>query len=429
MASCAHIDQLIQSYLDHELPHAERVILEQHVGECAACATLLRRHQRANAFLFESLTPARLEHDLTDYVLSHLPEMDRPQLDVVGLNRRAKDGTRVRERVFRLVPLAAAVLLVVLAAVINTRWPDENIPVGAMGMVAYTDGDFYRAEAGSSSTRSASAKSAAMSTDRFITGADGHASLLLVGPSEIRMDSDTRLRVENDRQITLESGRIVLDVAKSSRWFKVFTPVGEVTVFGTRFEVLADSGRTTVTVQQGEVQLTHRDNAQLFRSVKPNQRAYVEAGLDAVPMQYADARSDLAWADSVAAPDPMREYFATHVQPANDVKEVQAESVYLIKGEGPLMSVVLSWEDTSPFVNYCDYEVFVSTSSGEPYFRAHVEGSKFQDPRINKFEIPNTGAAKPSLDAVFVKLVPVMDPAARQVTFISISGTFGKGGN
>jgi hypothetical protein len=428
LASCAHIDQLIQSYLDQELPHADRVILEQHVAECAACAELLRRQQRATAFMFESFSPAQLTQDLTDYVLSHLPEMERPQLDVVGLNRRAKNATGLRERIFRLVPLAAAVLLVILAAVINTRWPEGTIPVGAMGMIAYADGDFFRAEAGTNSTRSTSAKTPAMSDDRFITGADGHASLLLMGPSEIRMDSDTRLRVDNDRQITLESGRIVLDVAKSSRWFKVFTPVGEVTVFGTRFEVLADSSRTTVTVEQGEVQLTHRDNPQMFRSVKPNQRAYVESGLDAVPMQYADARADLAWADAVVAPDPMREYFATHVQPANLVTEVQAESVFLIKGDGPLISVVLAWEDTSPFVRYCDYEVFVSASNGDPYFRAHIDGAVFQDPRINKYEIPNTGGARTAIDTVFVKLVPVMNPAARQVTFTSLSGTFGKGG-
>jgi hypothetical protein len=166
----------------------------------------------------------------------------------------------------------------------------------------------------------------------------------------------------------------------------------------------------------------------MFRSDKPNQRAYVESGLDAVPMQYADARADLAWADAVVAPDPMREYFATHVQPANLVTEVQAESVFLIKGDGPLISVVLAWEDTSPFVRYCDYEVFVSASNGDPYFRAHIDGAVFQDPRINKYEIPNTGGARTAIDTVFVKLVPVMNPAARQVTFTSLSGTFGKGG-
>ena len=421
---------MIQAYLDHELAHADRVILDQHVGECAACASLLRRHQRANAVLFEGYSSARLGQDLTDYVLSHLPEMERPQVDVFRLNRRAKNADVSREKVIRLVPLAAAVLLVFLAAIINTRWPEKRVPVGAMGMIAYADGDVFRSDVESGKDRQTSVRSAAMPNDRFVTGPDSFASLLLVGPSEVRMDSETRLRVESDRQVTLESGRIVLDVAKSQRWFKVYTPMGDVTVFGTRFEVLADSGRTIVTVEEGEVQLTHRDNPQLFRSIRANQRAYVEAGLDSIPLDYADAHTQLTWADAVAAPNDMVEYFAAHVQPENEVTEVQAEVVYFVEAQKnqPLQSVDLSWEETSPFVRYCDYEVFVSTSKGEPYFRAHIDGAVFQDPRIHTYEVPNTGTPKTGLDAVFVKLVPVMNPAAREVTFTSVSGTFRKGG-
>jgi hypothetical protein len=420
---------LFQAYLDDELAHADRVILEQHIAECAACSTLLRRHQRANALLFEGYSGARLGQDLTDYVLSHLPEMERPQVDVFRLNRRAKNADVSRERLFRLVPLAAAVLLVFLAAVINTRWPEDRIPVGAMGMIAFADGDVFRGDAGTGDERQTSVRSAAMPNDRIVTGPDSFASLLLVGPSEIRMDSDTRLRVESDRRVTLESGRIVLDVAKSQRWFKVFTPMGEVTVFGTRFEVFADTGRTIVTVEEGEVQLTHRDNPQLFRSIKANQRAYVEAGLESIPLDHADAHAQLAWADSIGAPNDMMEYFATHVQPGNEVTEVQAEVVYFLEAQNlTLQSVDLSWEETSPFVRYCDYEVFVSRSNGEPYFRAHIDGSVFQDPRIHTYAIPNTGTPKTGLDAVFVKLVPVMNPAAREVTFSSVSATLWKGG-
>jgi len=134
-----------------------------------------------------------------------------------------------------------------LAAVINNRWPERGVPTGAIGMVAYADGNVHRLEGNDAGSR-AGQKAAAMGGDRFETAPGAHASLMLLGPSEIRMDSNTALKIDSDRRVTLERGRIYLDIAASRRWFKVITPMGEVTVFGTRFSVEASSGRTVVTV-------------------------------------------------------------------------------------------------------------------------------------------------------------------------------------
>ena len=425
MASCAQIDQLIQPYLDRELPHSDRVILEQHVGECRACAALVRRHQASDAELFETFRTVRIDRDMTDYVLSHLPEMERPQVDVASLNRRAKSAGRMRERVFRLVPIAAAVLLVFLAAVLNTRWPEAGIRAGAVGMVAYADGDVHRLLANKTGPR-ANEKAAAMGGDRFETAPGAHASVMLLGPSEVRMDSNTAVKVVSDRRIALERGRVYLDIASSRRWFKVVTPMGEVTVFGTKFSVEANSGRTTVTVEEGEVQLTHRDNPRLFRSIKPNQKAYIEAGLEAIPVSRTDAKAELQWAEAFAAPQQMRDYFMARVQPAYEVTEVAAEPVYMVSGNGPLQTITVQREDASPFVRYCDYEVFVSTANNEPYFHAHIDGTDFSDPRRDEIDIEVMSESKPSGGTFWVKLVPVLSATenVRQVGSLSVSATF-----
>ena len=74
MASCTQVEGLLQAYVDDELRPSDRVILEQHVGECRVCEGLLRRHQRTCAHLFEAFAEERLTHSLSRNVLEHLPE-------------------------------------------------------------------------------------------------------------------------------------------------------------------------------------------------------------------------------------------------------------------------------------------------------------------------------------------------------------------
>jgi hypothetical protein len=292
-------------------------------------------------------------------------------------------------------------------------------------MVAYADGNVHRLLENGPGAR-AGEKAAAIGGDRFETAPGAHASVMLLGPSEIRMDSNTAVKVVSDRRIALERGRVYFDIAASRRWFKVVTPMGEITVFGTRFSVEANSGRTTVTVEQGEVQLTHRDNPRLFRSIKPNQKAYIEAGLEDIPISGTDAKAELQWAEAIAAPQPMRDYFMERVQPAYEVTEVAAEPVYMVSGNGPLQSITVQWDNASPFVRYCDYEVFVSTSNNEPYFHAHIDGVDFSDPRRDEIDIEVITDAKASGRTFWVKLVPVLSATkdARQVESLSVSATF-----
>jgi len=64
---------MLQAWMDGELGQAERVILEQHVAECAFCTATLRRHQRSAAMLFEGLSDFRLKRDLRQSVLEIRP--------------------------------------------------------------------------------------------------------------------------------------------------------------------------------------------------------------------------------------------------------------------------------------------------------------------------------------------------------------------
>lgn len=420
MASCTQIDQLLQPYLDGELTHSERVILEQHVGDCPACRKTLRDHQRSNAILFEAHASARLQRDLTDYVLSHLPEMEHTPVDVAGLNRRAKHPSLLRDRVFRLMPIAAAVLLVFLAAVINKNWPDPAIGDDSIGLVGFAEGKVSRIGGQDGDRQKADVRTAAVAGDRFETGADGRMMMLLVGPSEIRMAPNTRIVVESDRRLSVEKGRVNLDIAKNQRLFKVHTPSGEITVFGTRFDVTVSAERTTVVVEEGEVQLSDSSDQHLFSVLKANQRGYVQNGARRIPVARTVAADHTQWARAIEADPETRSYFEARVQSQYRIAEISGESGYIVDTNGkPLKSIVLRWARTSPFVEYCDYEVYVYDHRNEAVFSTRIDGETFSDPRLSQVEIENTGAPR-NLNAVVVKVVPVPDPSRQEVEFTDL---------
>ncbi len=389
----------------------------------------MRRHQRTNASLFESYAPVRLKRDLTEYIVSHLPEIEALAIDVQRLNRRAKHPTPMREQIFRLIPIAAAALLLVLAWLIQTQWPGPAVPQDAIGVVAATQGMVLRIAGDTGQRSRARERVWAQPGDRIETSGESFASVLMIGPSEMRLAADTAVTIDGERKITLERGRVFFDVAHSQRLFNVLTPTGEVTVFGTRFEVFAEDNRTTVTIQEGKVQLSHRDSPGLFRMLTADQRAYVEQGLDSIPVETVDAHALCAWADAIGAGGEMREFFAERVQPILETHEISGEGGYILQTNGkPLKSLLVTWTGTSPLISYGGYDVFVYAPDNTAVFRAHIEGSVFSDPRIKELEIANTGEDTKGYPTVFVKIVPVGGPESGRVEFRAVSGRIGTEG-
>lgn len=423
MASCAQIDHQIQSYLDGELLLSDRAILEQHLAECPECGRTLRQHQWSNASLFEVYAPVRLKRDLTEYVLSHLPEMEPIAIDVQRLNRRAKHPTPWRERLFRLMPLAVAGLLLVLGAFITARWPEPVAPSDAIGVVAAVRGKADRVADGSGLSSRAVERVWMQPGDRIVTGADSLVSLITVGPSELRLAADTAIKVDSDRGITVEKGRVYLDIAHNQRLFKVTTPTGDVTVFGTRFEVFVEADRTTVTVEEGKVHLSHREDSSVFRMIVRNQRAFIAAGERDVPLSIVDAHEELAWASQITPNAEVREAFAQQVGPGREMSQVPGEGGYFLQTNGrPLKSLYITWKSPSSATRNSDYDVFVYAPDSSAIFSTRIPGSTFSDPRMTELEIPNTGDSQTGYPTVYVKLVPVDPITKRQVEFDAVNG-------
>jgi len=86
----------------------------------------------------------------------------------------------------------------------------------------------------------------------YVTLTEGKAYDLNDG-SIITMDSNTKLRVNAPRTISMK-GRAFFDVAKDPQEkFTVKMPIGEITVLGTKFSVDADKESTSIFVEEGSV--------------------------------------------------------------------------------------------------------------------------------------------------------------------------------
>ncbi len=89
------------------------------------------------------------------------------------------------------------------------------------------------------------------------SGADGLASLKLQDSSIVRLAEDTSLSIGESRTIDLNRGKIFAHVSKTGTGsrFTVKTPVADVVVLGTKFEVVSDTNQTQVTVTEGQVRI------------------------------------------------------------------------------------------------------------------------------------------------------------------------------
>lgn len=426
MASCTRIDQCLQAYLDGELPHSERVVLDLHLEDCATCRASLQAQRQANAILFESFRPVRLQDDMSDYVLSHLPDMEHRQVDVAGVNRRVKHPARFREQMFRLVPIAAMFLLVGMAAVINSQWPEPDLVDESIGLVAAKTGESYRIADGRGDRRDVMVRDGAEPGDRFETGAGSSLMLMLMGPSELRMDQNTRVAIEDERTIEVYGGRVFLDVAKGRDLFRVRTPHGEVTVFGTRFDVRVGADDVQVIVEEGRVQLSSTDGRGLFRVLTRNQQGHLRDDASTILVDRIDASRATRWAFRIEPETDAREYFLTSVAPRYDADEVNAENVWLIStGDKVLQSVVLEWEPVPSYRSYKDYEIFVYTPDNEPIFLKRVGGAQFSDPGATELVLENTGDTTERHGAVVVKAVPTGASGASEITFSRVYAVLG----
>lgn len=114
-----------------------------------------------------------------------------------------------------------------------------------------------------------------MADSTIESGLMGRALLRTTKDVTIRLDVNTRLRLESDSLFVLERGAVYLDSGPAHSKFHVSTPHGEVINQGTQFEVRLRDTSMEVRVRQGSVSLT---NQKFSHSVDAGNRLTVDNG-------------------------------------------------------------------------------------------------------------------------------------------------------
>ncbi|MCC6152629.1 MAG: FecR domain-containing protein [Candidatus Hydrogenedentes bacterium] len=414
MVSCTRIESTLQAYIDGELGDSDRAIFEQHLEDCAACRDSLKKQQRTNAILFTVFSDDRLNTSLRSRVLTHLPLMEftpRDSDSVVDLiNQRAKNPRTLWSVVGRLMPVAAAAILVFIALILNysynTTDANELATATSVGMITQATGIAEHAPGNGPEAEPAELQNYVLRGDRFDTRNGSGIMVALTGPTSLKIGSSSRVLVNDARNITLEYGQIWLDVGRNGKLFKVHTPRGDVTVFGTCFAVSYLNDETTVTVERGEVQVEKGND---FRALEGGEQIRVLASGSLTEPAVVNAKNVNSWARRIM-PDPLSENaFAKRLQVKAPSGELPARLVYMVNTYGKEVTALrLYWQPQhgQEITNYCAYDLYVSSeASGAPIMHKKIEGNQFARAEGFSLDVPMDS---PVTDATSleIRLVP-----------------------
>jgi len=411
--------------VDGELSPSERVILEQHFGECAECTQLLRDQQKCTAQLFELFQSYQLTHSLRTDVMRHLPEMDHNAVEMEKVNLRAKNPVTTWSRVARVVPAVAVVFLLCLAIVIQMNWPQAYQGDGAFGVVSYVNGAVNLYTPSSLEAKRASTRELIKPGMSFETGPKSRLMLALASGTQMKVNDTSRVKVFDERHVRLEKGEIWLDVGREKRLFKVDTQDGVITVFGTAFNVALKPDRTIVTVERGEVQVENKEG---FRLVRRGQQVSISLRDGPVLTPRPDLKSVTAWASALV---PDQEAMAEYAKrfPANTApQQVQGVPVFFLSGVpgGDYQSIIVTWDKNQRPRDYCDYTVYVFTETGQSVLTRRISGDVFNKPSTSRYEIPVQNAVGKHARAWNVRLVPDFETGNAEPTGLNVLGTYSR---
>lgn len=425
MATLPQIESLLQAYIDGELGDAERIVLERELSKSAALRRKLEERQATAALLFESMAPARLREDLTSRVMGHLPVMDSRisevrQRMVQEVNWRAKHKRGRGQLFFALMPALAPVLLLILGLALATAWPeDEDATAQTVGMVTYEQGSVRSLTQDMLVRRRVQLEAPVLANQQYRSGADSAVMLSLAGPTVVKAGENTELEVINARNLVVNQGRVWLNVAKDKSKFRVMTPSGDITVFGTKFGVEVRPDETVVTLQEGTV---HVENNMTFAVLEPDMMIRMRSNQVTLEPERIDAKERLAWAFALQGDPKAVEAFAETVQPLGSTI-IRAEQMWRLdtRNHEVPSTITFTWKPDLYTVGHSSYDVYVYNEEMDPLFVGHLPGELFGEKERNSYQmrVPETHSINDM--TVFIRIVANDQQGSIETAFTEVS--------
>jgi hypothetical protein len=336
--------------------------------------------------------------------------MDNQSNDLEAVNWRAKHPVSTWTRVARWVPAGAGALLLIMAVIIQMNWPKDGITPNDIGNVASITGDMTNRS--SEGVMGADLRNGDFIRKGSSFDTDRASSLMLnlASNTQLKINEQSRVTIDNHRLIRLEKGEIWVDVGWDPQLFKVQTPEGTVTVHGTAFTVSLEDSETIVTVERGEVMV--ENTAEFFRTLMANQQVRMDANSTlSAPLQVNDMDEVMEWAHAIVGDSIAEAKFAEYFQTQDPPAIIAAQDGHLFRwqpGVKGVMSIFVSWDDAlNAGKSFSDYEFYIITSSEDPVGKTHrIPGSAFAVTGSSTREIPVNVKLQRQAFPIFVRLVP-----------------------
>ncbi|MGC9054772.1 MAG: FecR domain-containing protein, partial [Candidatus Hydrogenedens sp.] len=297
MARCSQIEPELQAYIDGELSRSKELIVEEHLSACMHCKQEFEILRKSNAYLYESLSPYKLNESLDEQIMKKLPEIDISYNQTHQITLRVKHQDESPYSFSNIFPYLALTAMTVLGVFIFVSWPHREISESQKVGIAIN-------MSGNSSIINNNINNimkeedlTPIKTDNYIeTKEDSIVYTYLKGNSILKLAEKTRIRILDERTVNLEKGKVLFDIGKDKKVFRVNTPQGIVTVFGTQFQVEVDSTQILTTVHRGEVTV---ETAHQFVVLKQNQQVLLKGNTFASEVKTCDSNEIIAWSRNI----------------------------------------------------------------------------------------------------------------------------------
>ena len=249
---CEESINLISAELDGEIPTAQRQQLAAHLAGCADCRATAEAMRLQDAQLVRAFAPRRqAAADVAGRVTARLAEIR---------------GRRQRWP----VPLAAAAAGFLLGVMLLHPWattgsrsgPGTALAAASIGRLDIATGT-VEVRSSDGMWRPMATGAAIVGGARVRTGPGVRCEFAMNDGSEVRVNENTELALNDRRRLDLASGQVFSLVAQSQAPFQVAAAGATVTALGTRFDLQCQTDRVILAVLEGSTRLSDRGNDQV----------------------------------------------------------------------------------------------------------------------------------------------------------------------
>lgn len=363
MARCAEIEQEIQAYIDGEIERGRALIVEEHIASCSHCKIVFEEYRKINAVLHEAFYPYKLRESLDKVVMERIPTRDDSYEKAHALTLRVKGEEEPNYFLTKVIPYFAVALMAVLGTFIFMKWPSiKELSSGSIGYVVLVEGSGSLTLDGKISKLNKNKPFQITPKSNVETTPESLCIVEFNDNTIIKLAPETRIRVINERNIELERGKILCEVSRGIRLFKVQTSQGVITVFGTKFQVELINGKLITTVVEGEVKV---ESASKFAVLRNNQQLIVQNRNISYNIRKCEAKLITSWADGVIYPYILE----SRKSKTNGISLPEPVSkVYVVPiNHKKISAIIIEWE--KQIVSSSNYTIYVYDEELKPLLR------------------------------------------------------------